>query len=36
MELNQFASNHVELEVLTPGKDVEYFNLLSRAFREID
>ena len=33
---DQFVSNHVALEVMTPGKENEFFDLLTRAFREFD
>lgn len=36
MEKSQFLSDHVELQVLTPGKEAEFFDLLSRAIREFD
>ena len=31
-----FVSNHVALEVITPGKEKELFDLLTRAIREFD
>ena len=34
--LNEFVSNHVALEVITPGKESEFFDLLTRAVREFD
>lgn len=34
--LGQFVSNHVELEVITPGKESEFFDLLKRANQEFD
>ncbi len=36
IEQSQFVSNHVKLEVFTPGKEAEFFDLLSRAIREFD
>ena len=36
IDQSQFVSNHVALEVLTPGKEVEFFDLLTRAIREFD
>lgn len=36
IEQSQFFSGHVKLEVLTPGKETEFFDLLSRAIREFD
>lgn len=33
---SQFVSNHVALEVLTPGKEAEFFDLLTRAILEFD
>jgi DNA-binding HxlR family transcriptional regulator len=36
MEQDEFVSNHVALEVITPGKEIEFFDLLSRAIREFD
>ena len=36
MEQGAFLSGHVELQVSTPGKDAEFFDLLSRAIREFD
>ena len=36
IERSQFFSDHVELEVLTPGKETEFFDLLSRSIREFD
>jgi DNA-binding HxlR family transcriptional regulator len=32
----EFVSNHVALEVITPGKQSEFFDLLTRAIREFD
>ena len=32
----EFVSNHVALEVVTPGKETEFFDLLTRAIREFD
>lgn len=34
MDRSLFMANHVELEVLTPGKDAEFFDLLGRAISE--
>ena len=31
---DEFVSNHVALEVITPGKEIEFFDLLTRAIRE--
>ena len=36
MEQTQFLSDHMELEVIMPGKEAEFFDLLSRAIREFD
>lgn len=36
MDQQQFMSAHVELQVFTPGKETEFFDLLSRAIREFD
>jgi DNA-binding HxlR family transcriptional regulator len=36
IDQSQFVSNHVALEVLTPGKEAEFFDLLTRAIREFD
>ena len=36
IEQGEFLSKHVVLNVLTPGKDAEFFDLLSRAIREFD
>ena len=36
IEQNQFFSDHVTLEVRTPGKETEFFDLLSRSMREFD
>ena len=33
---DEFVSNHVALEVITPGKENEFFDLLTRAIREFD
>ncbi len=33
---DEFISNHVALEVITPGKEIEFFDLLTRAIREFD
>ncbi|MEX0345634.1 MAG: winged helix-turn-helix transcriptional regulator [Rhizobiaceae bacterium] len=33
---SQFIENHVALEVLTPGKEVEFLDLLSSAIREFE
>ena len=33
---DEFVSNHVALEVMTPGKEIEFFDLLTRAIREFD
>ncbi|MCZ6590905.1 MAG: helix-turn-helix domain-containing protein [Alphaproteobacteria bacterium] len=33
---DEFVSNHVALEVITPGKENEFFDLLMRAIREFD
>jgi hypothetical protein len=34
MEQDEFVSNHVAIEVITPGKEIEFFDLLTRAIRE--
>ena len=34
--LDQFVSKHVALEVITRGKEREFFDLLKRANREFD
>lgn len=36
IEQSEFVSNHVALEVFTPGKEAEFFDLLTRAMREFD
>ena len=36
IEQGEFVSNHVALEVFTPGKEAEFFDLLTRAMREFD
>ena len=36
MQLEDFVSIHVALEVITPGKEVEFIDLLSRAIRQFD
>ena len=36
IEQTQFVSDHVALEVLTPGKETEFFDLLTRAIREFE
>jgi DNA-binding HxlR family transcriptional regulator len=36
MVRDEFVSNHVALEVITPGKEKEFFDLLTRAIREFD
>ena len=36
MQLEDFVSNHVALEVITPGKESEFIDLLSRAIRQFD
>ena len=36
IEQRQFLSDHVKLEIATPGKETEFFDLLSRAIREFD
>lgn len=36
MAQDEFVSNHVALEVITPGKEIEFFDLLTRAIREFD
>jgi len=33
---DEFILNHVALEVITPGKENEFFDLLTRAIREFD
>jgi DNA-binding HxlR family transcriptional regulator len=33
---DEFVSNHVMLEVITPGKEIEFSDLLTRAIREFD
>jgi DNA-binding HxlR family transcriptional regulator len=32
----EFISNHVKLEVITPGKEKEFFDLLARAIQQFD
>ena len=36
MKQSDFLSNHVDLQVLTPGKEADFFDLLSRAIQEFD
>ena len=36
IEQSLFFSDHVKLEVLTPSKETEFFDLLSRSIREFD
>jgi DNA-binding HxlR family transcriptional regulator len=36
MEQDEFVSNHVALEVITPGKEIEFFDLLTHAIQEFD
>jgi DNA-binding HxlR family transcriptional regulator len=36
MAQGEFVSNHVALEVKTPGKETEFFDLLTRAIQEFD
>lgn len=36
IDQSQFVSNHVALEVLTPGKEADFFDLLTRAILEFD
>lgn len=36
IEQSDFVSNHVNLEVHTPGKQAEFFDLLTRAIREFE
>jgi DNA-binding HxlR family transcriptional regulator len=36
IEQGEFVSNHVALEVFTPGKETEFFDLLTSAIREFD
>ncbi len=36
MAKDQFIANHMELEVITAGKEMPFFDLISRAFREFD
>ena len=36
IEQSDFVSNHVDLEVHTPGKQAEIFDLLTRAIREFE
>ena len=36
IQLGEFLSSHVALEVLTPGKETEFFDLLTRAIREFE
>jgi DNA-binding HxlR family transcriptional regulator len=33
---DEFVADHVALEVATPGKQIEFFDLLTRAMREFD
>ncbi len=35
IEQSQFFSDHVRLDILTPGKEKEFFDLLSRGIREL-
>ena len=36
MAREEFVSNHVSLEIITPGKEKEFFDLLSGAIHEFD
>ena len=36
MAQSEFVSNHVALQVKTPGKEKEFFDLLTRAIRQFD
>jgi DNA-binding HxlR family transcriptional regulator len=36
MAQDEFLSNHVALEVMTPGKEIEFFDLLARAIQDFD
>ncbi len=36
MAQSEFVSNHVTLDVITLGKENEFFDLLSRAIRQFD
>ncbi|MFV2001541.1 MAG: winged helix-turn-helix transcriptional regulator [Paracoccaceae bacterium] len=36
MAQSEFISNHVTLDIITPGKEKEFFDLLSRAIRQFD
>ena len=36
IEQSRFFSDYVDLQILTPGKQSEFFDLLSRAIREFD
>lgn len=36
MVRDEFIANHVELEVMTPGKQIEFFDLLARAIQEFE
>lgn len=36
MQKAELLSEHVELRVVTPGKEAEFFDLLPRACREFD
>ncbi|MDJ1018461.1 MAG: helix-turn-helix domain-containing protein [Paracoccaceae bacterium] len=36
IEQSRFFSDHVDLQIMTPGKQSEFFDLLSRAIREFD
>ncbi len=36
MAQSEFVSNHVTLDVITPGKETEFIELLSRAIRQFD
>jgi len=36
LEQSEFLSNHVKLEVLSPGKETAFFDLLARAIRKFD
>jgi len=36
MAQSEFVSNHVTLDIITPGKEKEFFDLLSRAIRQFD
>ena len=36
MEHDEFVSNHVTIEIITHGKEIEFFDLLTRAIQQFD